>query len=368
MSININNYTVYLMMIAAPVAAAAILYVFQVLRYKKTSYYRVTHTPYLKMRRDPGRFGEYETYRLLRPLERKGARFLFNVYLPKGDNETTEIDVLMIHRNGLFVFESKNYSGWIYGDEYQRYWTQTLPRGRGKRAHKERFLNPIWQNKLHVASLVQTLENPNAAVFSIVVFSDRCVLKNIRLRNNNVSVIHRKDIRSAVKQCCYDCKLPNGEIKRIYDFLYAYSQVSEEEKQKHIDAIEAKKGKPGRGRTKPAYIGTKAVQSDPSPVQNTVGEMQTDIDPVQTASFAVPVVSGPEQPYPSTEEQPAADPVQPTEPPVPAVSVPEQPMLCPRCGAALILRTAKKGPYTGKQFYGCSNFPGCKYFASITQP
>ena len=34
---------------------------------------------------------------------------------------------------------------------------------------------------------------------------------------------------------------------------------------------------------------------------------------------------------------------------------------CPRCGADLVLRTAKKGPNAGSQFYGCSNYPKCRY-------
>lgn len=36
-------------------------------------------------------------------------------------------------------------------------------------------------------------------------------------------------------------------------------------------------------------------------------------------------------------------------------------LICPRCGSKLVLRTAKKGPNTGKQFYGCSAFPKCRY-------
>ena len=35
--------------------------------------------------------------------------------------------------------------------------------------------------------------------------------------------------------------------------------------------------------------------------------------------------------------------------------------ICPACGGKLVLRTARKGPNTGKQFYGCSNYPKCKY-------
>jgi ssDNA-binding Zn-finger/Zn-ribbon topoisomerase 1 len=35
--------------------------------------------------------------------------------------------------------------------------------------------------------------------------------------------------------------------------------------------------------------------------------------------------------------------------------------VCPKCGARLVFRTAKKGTNTGKQFWGCSNFPKCRY-------
>lgn len=57
--------------------------------------------------------------------------------------------ILLINNHGVFVFESKNYSGWIFGNERSKTWTQTLPQGKGK-SHKEHFLNPIMQNKLHI--------------------------------------------------------------------------------------------------------------------------------------------------------------------------------------------------------------------------
>ena len=39
--------------------------------------------------------------------------------------------------------------------------------------------------------------------------------------------------------------------------------------------------------------------------------------------------------------------------------------VCPFCGRDLVLRTAKKGASAGKQFYGCSGFPMCRYSESI---
>jgi len=33
---------------------------------------------------------------------------------------------------------------------------------------------------------------------------------------------------------------------------------------------------------------------------------------------------------------------------------------CPKCGAPMVLRTARKGAYAGRTFYGCSNYPRCQ--------
>lgn len=35
--------------------------------------------------------------------------------------------------------------------------------------------------------------------------------------------------------------------------------------------------------------------------------------------------------------------------------------ICPKCGGSLVKRTAKSGAYAGREFFGCSNFPRCKY-------
>ena len=43
----------------------------------------------------------------------------------------------------------------------------------------------------------------------------------------------------------------------------------------------------------------------------------------------------------------------------------EENLVCPRCGGQLILRTAKKGNNAGNQFYGCSNYPRCRYIQNL---
>jgi len=69
---------------------------------------------------NPGQFGEYATEFALSNDNLEGySKTVHNVYLPhKG--KTTELDVLLIHEKGVFVFESKNYSGWIFGSADQQ--------------------------------------------------------------------------------------------------------------------------------------------------------------------------------------------------------------------------------------------------------
>lgn len=40
-------------------------------------------------------------------------------------------------------------------------------------------------------------------------------------------------------------------------------------------------------------------------------------------------------------------------------------LVCPNCGGKLVIRTAKRGTNIGSQFYGCSNYPNCKYTRNI---
>ena len=40
-------------------------------------------------------------------------------------------------------------------------------------------------------------------------------------------------------------------------------------------------------------------------------------------------------------------------------------ILCPKCGAPMILRKAMKGPSAGKEFYGCASFPKCRGIVQV---
>ncbi len=206
-------------------------------KFKKESYYNITKKSYFSTRYNTGRYGEYLIYKYLQNFEYDGAKFLFNIYVPKRNEETTEIDVLMISRKGLFVFESKNYSGWIFGSENQKYWYQTLPKGR-RRSHKESFYNPIFQNSTHVKYLKSLIET-TIPIFSVIVFSDRCTLKNINLQKSDVYVVNRYNINKLISHIFNNSPdiLDNVQIEKIFNDLYPFTHVDEQMKQQHINNI-----------------------------------------------------------------------------------------------------------------------------------
>ena len=315
-------------------------------KYRQGAYYQNTKNSYLTVLFDPGKYGEYLTYRHLKHLEADGAKFLFNTYIPKGADATTEIDVLMISKKGMFVFESKNYSGWIFGNEQQVHWYQTLPSGRKSR--KQQFYNPIMQNNTHIKFL-KALLGKDLPMHSVIVFSERCTLKNVQLQSKNIQVINRQRVKEAVAhtmQFCQEDLLDEAMIADIYAKLYPYTQVDQRTKQKHIENIQNSIG----GQTTVATAAEETV-------------LQETVEDVAEAAPAEPVEQT-EKPEHAVVQQSVVADVVPLNFEIPAEEIP-QPQICPWCRGELVLRTVGKGANIGKKFYGCSNFPKCRYVKNI---
>ena len=152
----------------------------------------------------------------------------------------TEIDVLMISPKGLFVLESKNYSGWIFGSEYQQKWYQTLPQGRGK-SRNESFYNPVMQNRSHINHLKAFLDEA-LPIGSVIVFSERCTLKKVEMKSEDIKVIKRTFLFDVVSEIFNSAQatLSSEDIEAVYNKLYPLTQVDGSVKQQHIENIRAK--------------------------------------------------------------------------------------------------------------------------------
>lgn len=247
-----------------------------------------------------GRYGEKLAARELYWLKLigKNGLTLKNIYIPKDDGGTSEIDLVYITVKGIFVIESKNYSGWIFGDENSFQWTSSLPNG-----EKNKFYNPILQNKNHIKWLKNYL-GEDIPMYSLIVFSNRCKLKKVPEGTTTTRVIYRDRIPGNIRYMWNksDEDISKEEVHWIYDMLKPLTDVTEAEKQAHIENI--------NNRQKP-ISNFNIVQS----FQNIT------------------------------------------------VSVDDK--ICPRCGSKLVIRTAKRGPNVGNRFYGCSSYPKCRYTEEI---
>lgn len=124
-----------------------------------------------------------------------------NVKVPKENGEISETDLLLLSDKGIFVIESKNYGGLIYGSEDDYKWTQFFNRN-----SKYHFYNPIKQNNNHIKYLKEFLgKNFQDDLFkSIIVFGNGCKLQKVNYtKSDNITVCNTLD--------------SSEEIKRIYE-------------------------------------------------------------------------------------------------------------------------------------------------------
>ena len=104
---------------------------------------------------------------------------LRNVTLPTADG-TTQIDHIIVSQYGVFVIETKNMKGWIFGGARQKTWTQKIFK------YTKKFQNPLHQNFKHVEILKSLLELTDQQIFSIVVFVGSSTFKT-EMPNNVIS-------------------------------------------------------------------------------------------------------------------------------------------------------------------------------------
>lgn len=207
--------------------------------FRQSSYSSATGNGFFRTITDKGLYGEYLTYVILEACPGY-KKILANVYVPKDDGTTTEVDVIMLHEAGIYVFESKNFSGWIFGRERDSQWTQML----NKRT-KKKFFNPIWQNKGHVAALQKVLVNKEvdpSTFRAYIVFSERCDLKKVTVDSPDVWVLKRNELR---KQLKIDTQATSGAISRqtihmFNEILAPYTHVDHATKDKHIANVRRK--------------------------------------------------------------------------------------------------------------------------------
>jgi hypothetical protein len=118
-----------------------------------------------------GWFGEKATqFGMWMGLDANVYRRVHDLVLPS-QGGSTQIDHVLVSVYGIFVIETKNMKGWIFGDERSPQWTQSIF------GNKSRFQNPLRQNYRHAKTLAEFLGVPDDVLRPVVFFVGDCEFK-----------------------------------------------------------------------------------------------------------------------------------------------------------------------------------------------
>ena len=103
-------------------------------------------------------------------LDQKVYRRIDDLIIPSA-NGTTQIDHVLVSTFGIFVIETKNIQGWIFGNENDSTWCQSIY------GRKSRFQNPLRQNFRHLQCLAEFLGLDQKLFHSVAFFIGECEFK-----------------------------------------------------------------------------------------------------------------------------------------------------------------------------------------------
>lgn len=274
-------------------------------------------------------------------LNKNDGYVIFNdVTLHTSNNDTTQIDHVIISPFGVFVIEVKNYSGWIYGSENQYKWTQVL-----NKQSKNQFQNPLIQNKKHCQVVQKILELENRQIHSMVVFMGKATFKT-EMPDNVMYLGDMNDYIRGFQKLVFNEKAYNKAIARLNNRKLSQGKVANSV---HMGNIERKREQ--REEKKKQHQKNKAHQTKPINKNSTMSSSNRhsiDTNDRIVAETAVEMTT-----------KIATEAIQAIQ------SIQEMHKPCPKCGSQLVKRKAKRGKNIGQEFYGCATFPKCRYVQNI---
>lgn len=172
--------------------------------------------------RGKGYYGEFLVFCELHKSIIGHSKILMNLNIPGEKEKTTEIDLILIHETGIYVFEIKHYKGTIYGDDTGKIWTQYF-----RTAKNNVFKNPMLQNTYHINSLKSIIKN--IPIKSVIVFTNQDCDIRVNNSNPNISLCTLYNLNTNLEQNFRNSEfeLSIEEIDEIFDKLSKYSQMQE---------------------------------------------------------------------------------------------------------------------------------------------
>ena len=164
--------------------------------------------------KNKGDIGESRVARRLHKL--RGEEYeVFNDVLLRTGRGSSQIDHIVVSIYGIFVIETKNYSGWIHGHENSEYWKQTFYK------KKTKFRNPIRQNWGHIYALKKVLSDFKQVTYHpIIVFTGSAELKNI---SSEIPVIYDRQLIRTIRD---KTRIPNISIEQVKSIAGKLDEVN----------------------------------------------------------------------------------------------------------------------------------------------
>ena len=155
-------------------------------------------------------------------LDKEKYHLIKNVTLPT-ENGSTQIDHVIVSKYGVFVVETKNMKGWIFGSPNQKTWTQKIYK------HSSKFQNPLHQNYKHTKTLESLLGLNEEQIFSVVVFVGDSTFKTEMPENVTYGKGYIRFVKSKTQPVLTEAEVENIKSKNkgvrslIYDNQTIYA-------------------------------------------------------------------------------------------------------------------------------------------------
>lgn len=177
-------------------------------------------------RRSKGKRGEKQVAALLALLPKKSYKVINDLLIQSGGH-STQIDHVVVSIYGIFVIETKNYKGWIYGGENSEYWTQNIY------GNKYQLRNPLWQNQGHVKTIARLIgDSGNIPIYNIVAFSRQATIKVDR----SLPVMYWWNVVPYIKHHKV-AHLTETQVDEIYKTLLAANVTDKSARKQHVTHV-----------------------------------------------------------------------------------------------------------------------------------
>jgi hypothetical protein len=183
-----------------------------------------------------GAVGEVKVDLLLKKFTDK-YKFTVRDLLLVRDSKSTQIDNILFTHKKIYCIETKNYTGWIYGNETAKSWTQAF-NNFGK-VTKNSIYNPLAQNFGHIKYLSTFLDLPFNVFENIVVFSNECELKNITTTKPYNHIVNRAklvNLIDSIEKASYE-NFDWEDLEKFRESLKSINQSGIIQNMKHVSRV-----------------------------------------------------------------------------------------------------------------------------------